>query len=63
MSERYGIGTVEVRRGRTTEWGIAQTMTPDDARQVAYALGLNDAAAKELLAAADEADALNETGW
>lgn len=35
MAEHYGIDVVQVRRGRTVEWAVTQTMTPEDARAVA----------------------------
>jgi hypothetical protein len=41
---------------------VVQRMTAEDARQVAYALGLDDGAAKELLEAADDADVRNGVG-
>jgi hypothetical protein len=42
------------------EWMVVQRMTAEDAREVAWAFGDRDGVYRELMDAADEADAMNE---
>jgi urease accessory protein UreE len=41
------------------QWMVVQQLNAEDAREVAHALGNRDAAAADLLEAADEIDDLN----
>ncbi len=50
-------GVMVQRVGRT--FMVIATLTSDEAREVAYALGSRDEAAKDLMAAADKADEQN----
>jgi hypothetical protein len=59
MTARSSIDVDYVTAGRRGEWMVVQRMNAEDAREVAYALGLEDGAAVDLLAAAEEADQRN----
>jgi hypothetical protein len=44
--------------GRKQQWMIQVVLDPEEARNIAYALGLSDTGAKQLLAWADEAEGM-----